>query len=76
MIWHLTCGGVFQKIVHPISAKAWKHFDRTYLDFASDPRNERLGLCTDGFSHLDMHQPYIHVGLYFLLSTTYLHQCV
>ncbi|XP_070004824.1 uncharacterized protein [Nicotiana sylvestris] len=29
--------------------EAWKHFDRTYPDFASEPRNIRLGLCADGF---------------------------
>ncbi|GLU10750.1 hypothetical protein SLE2022_275350 [Rubroshorea leprosula] len=50
MIWHLNCGGVSEKIMHPASAEAWKHFDRTYPDFASDPRNVRLGLCTDGFT--------------------------
>ncbi|GKV11276.1 hypothetical protein SLEP1_g22542 [Rubroshorea leprosula] len=50
MIWHLNCRGVSEKIVHPTGAKAWKHFDHTYPDFASDPRNVRLGLCTNGFT--------------------------
>ncbi|GKV17042.1 hypothetical protein SLEP1_g27595 [Rubroshorea leprosula] len=50
MTWHLTCSGESKKIVHPTGAEAWKHFDRTYPDFASDPRNVRLGLCTDGFT--------------------------
>ncbi|GKV19755.1 hypothetical protein SLEP1_g29978 [Rubroshorea leprosula] len=50
MIWHLNCGGVSEKIMHLAGAEAWKHFDRTYPDFASDPRNVRLGLCTDGFT--------------------------
>ncbi|GLT51255.1 hypothetical protein SLA2020_246760 [Shorea laevis] len=50
MTWHLTCRGESEKIVHPAGAEAWKHFDRTYPDFASDPRNVRLGLCTDGFT--------------------------
>ncbi|GLU03666.1 hypothetical protein SLE2022_208540 [Rubroshorea leprosula] len=27
-----------------------EHFDRTYPDYASDPRNVRLGLCIDGFT--------------------------
>ncbi|KAL0373233.1 UNVERIFIED_CONTAM: hypothetical protein Scaly_1004900 [Sesamum calycinum] len=35
---------------HPSNAKAWKHFDRMYLDFAEESRNVRLGLCTDGFA--------------------------
>ncbi|GKV12727.1 hypothetical protein SLEP1_g23844 [Rubroshorea leprosula] len=39
MIWHLNYGGVSEKIVYPASAEAWKHFDQTYPDIASDPRN-------------------------------------
>ena len=35
---------------HPSDGEAWKHFDRTYLDFASEPRNIRLRLSTDGFT--------------------------
>ncbi|GLU06043.1 hypothetical protein SLE2022_231080 [Rubroshorea leprosula] len=50
MVWHLTCGGVSEKIVHPTGVEEWKHFDRTYPDFASNPRNVRFGLCTDGFT--------------------------
>ncbi|XP_060182571.1 uncharacterized protein LOC132612291 [Lycium barbarum] len=30
--------------------EAWKHFDRTFSDFANEPRNIRLGLCADGFT--------------------------
>lgn len=37
-------------MAHPSDSEAWKHFDRTFTDFASEPRNVRLGLCTDGFS--------------------------
>ncbi|GLT42256.1 hypothetical protein SLA2020_162690 [Shorea laevis] len=35
---------------HPACGKAWKPFDSTHLEFASEPRNVRLGLCTDGFT--------------------------
>ncbi|KAL0300169.1 UNVERIFIED_CONTAM: hypothetical protein Scaly_2567700 [Sesamum calycinum] len=35
---------------YPSDAEAWKHFDRMYPDFAEEPRNVRLGLCTDGFA--------------------------
>ncbi|GLT30777.1 hypothetical protein SLA2020_055660 [Shorea laevis] len=28
----------------------WKHFDSTHPKFVSEPRNVRLGLCTDGFT--------------------------
>lgn len=35
---------------HPSDGEAWKHFDRTYPLFAAEPRNIRLGLCSDGFT--------------------------
>jgi len=41
---------------HPSDGKAWKHFDTVYPDFARDPRNVRLGLCSDGFT------PYIQAS--------------
>ncbi|XP_015160874.1 uncharacterized protein [Solanum tuberosum] len=34
---------------HPSDSKAWKHFNETHHFFAVEPRNVRLGLCTDGF---------------------------
>ncbi|KAL0289875.1 UNVERIFIED_CONTAM: hypothetical protein Sangu_2599700 [Sesamum angustifolium] len=34
----------------PSDAEALRHFDRRHLDFAAEPRNVRLGLCTDGFA--------------------------
>ena len=35
---------------HPVDGKVWKHLDKTYPDFASDPRNVRMGLASDGFN--------------------------
>ncbi|XP_056698101.1 uncharacterized protein [Spinacia oleracea] len=35
---------------HPSDGEAWKHLDKEYESFAAEPRNVRLGLCTDGFS--------------------------
>ncbi|XP_056685978.1 uncharacterized protein [Spinacia oleracea] len=35
---------------HPADSKAWKSFDEQYPTFASEPRNVRLGLASDGFS--------------------------
>ena len=35
---------------HPTDGEAWKSFDTAYLEFASDPRNLRLGLAIDGFN--------------------------
>ncbi|KAI5324920.1 hypothetical protein L3X38_033993 [Prunus dulcis] len=35
---------------HPANGEAWKEFDRTFPEFAADPRNVRLGLAIDGFN--------------------------
>lgn len=35
---------------HPAYSLAWQKFDEIHPWFASDPRNVRLGLATDGFN--------------------------
>ncbi|MCI13789.1 hypothetical protein A2U01_0034909, partial [Trifolium medium] len=35
---------------HPSDGLAWKHFDHVNPGFALEPRNVRLGLCSDGFA--------------------------
>ena len=50
MTWHACHETNEDYMCHPSDAKAWKHFDRTHLDFVVEPRNVRLGLCSDGFS--------------------------
>jgi len=50
MKWHAdkrTKDGVLR---HPANGLAWKEFDERYLEFASDPRNVRLGLSSDIFN--------------------------
>mgnify|MGYP003702865735 CR=1 FL=1 len=37
-------------MVHPSDSEASKHFDKEFPNFANEPRNVRLGLCTDGFT--------------------------
>ncbi|XP_004301988.1 PREDICTED: uncharacterized protein LOC101296874 [Fragaria vesca subsp. vesca] len=37
-------------LTHPADGEAWKHFDRSFPEFAGDYRNVRLGLATDGFN--------------------------
>ena len=34
----------------PVDSPEWINFDRKFPDFASEPRNLRLGLCTDGMN--------------------------
>ena len=35
---------------HPKDGDQWDAIDREYVDFAKDPRNIRLGECTDGMN--------------------------
>ncbi|GKV33217.1 hypothetical protein SLEP1_g41749 [Rubroshorea leprosula] len=50
MTWHLKCRENADEVIHPAGSEAWKHFDETHPTFADEPRNVRLGLCTDGFN--------------------------
>ncbi|XP_059281257.1 uncharacterized protein LOC132034945 [Lycium ferocissimum] len=50
MRWHNENRRAPGVMCHPSDGEAWKHFDRTYPDFASEPRNIRLGLSADGFT--------------------------
>lgn len=50
MRWHATATNNDGKLRHPRDGEAWKAFDQKYPEFASDPRNVRLGLATDGFN--------------------------
>ncbi|XP_020208847.1 uncharacterized protein LOC109793787 [Cajanus cajan] len=50
MCWHYQNRSTFGVLCHPSDGEAWKHFDRVHPDFAADPRNVRLGLCSDGFN--------------------------
>ena len=46
-------------LTHPADGEAWNHFDRSFPDFASECRNVRLGLATDGFNPTgDMNNSY------------------
>ncbi|CAH9124384.1 unnamed protein product [Cuscuta epithymum] len=37
-------------MAHPSDCEAWRHFDRCHPQFAMEPRNVRLELCSDGFA--------------------------
>ncbi|CAL8991120.1 unnamed protein product, partial [Prunus brigantina] len=50
MRWHKEKRVDDDVMLHPADGEAWKEFDRTFPDFAADPRNVRLGLATDGFN--------------------------
>jgi hypothetical protein len=48
--WHAKAENPDGLLRHPRDSKAWKEFDSYYPDFASDPRNVRLALASDGFN--------------------------
>src|SRR5436189_4810917 len=50
MTWHWDYVRDDGMMVHPCDSEAWKHFDRVHPGFSEEPRNVRLGLCTDGFN--------------------------
>ncbi|CAM8906749.1 unnamed protein product [Rhodiola kirilowii] len=37
-------------IIHPANGDSWKNFDKEFPEFASEIRNVRLGLATNGFN--------------------------
>jgi hypothetical protein len=53
MRWHKEGLISDDKIQHPADSIAWKHVDK-YLEFATDVRNVRLGLASDGFNPFGM----------------------
>ncbi|XP_062086482.1 uncharacterized protein LOC133792589 [Humulus lupulus] len=51
MLWHYTGKSKDDGIMrHPVDGLVWKDFDAKHPDFASEPRNVRLGLAADGFN--------------------------
>ncbi|CAA7045096.1 unnamed protein product [Microthlaspi erraticum] len=44
MTWHAIASNSDGKLRHPRDGLAWKAFDQKYPEFASDPRNVKLGL--------------------------------
>ena len=50
MRWHKEKQVNDDVMRYPIDGAAWKEFDRTFLEFAADPWNVRLGLTINGFN--------------------------
>ncbi|CAL5208846.1 unnamed protein product [Lathyrus oleraceus] len=55
MIWHHTNKESPGTMRYPSDGEVWKHFDQIHTDYVAEPRNVRLGLCSDGFI------PYVQV---------------
>ena len=50
MRWHKEKPSNDDSMAHPVDSPAWKSFDIAHPSFATDPRNVRLGLASDGFN--------------------------
>ncbi|KAL0292430.1 UNVERIFIED_CONTAM: hypothetical protein Scaly_2590300 [Sesamum calycinum] len=50
MTWHACHQTTEGSMCHPSNTEAWRHFDQSYPNFAMEPRNVRLALCTNGFT--------------------------
>ncbi len=46
--WHTRNKNINGKVRHVLDSKTWQHIDNTWLDFATKPKNVRLGLATNG----------------------------
>ncbi|KAL0297970.1 UNVERIFIED_CONTAM: hypothetical protein Sangu_3168700 [Sesamum angustifolium] len=49
MTWHANHQTEEGSMHHQSDVEAWRYFDRAYPNFAAEPRNVRLDLCTNGF---------------------------
>ncbi|KAL0294795.1 UNVERIFIED_CONTAM: hypothetical protein Sradi_6868000 [Sesamum radiatum] len=67
MTWHANHQTEEGSMCYQSEEEAWKHFDRTHPDLAAEPRNIRLGLCTDGFA---LHGQYDHAYSYWPVILT------
>jgi len=64
MTWHYENRRDSGVLRRPCDGQAWKYFDKVHPDFAAEPRNVRLGLCSMYLIHLFKHlQSLILVGL-------------
>ncbi|KAK3204369.1 hypothetical protein Dsin_018415 [Dipteronia sinensis] len=50
LLWHSNHKSQDGRMRHPVDSMAWERIDSKYPSFASDPRNLRLALSTDGFN--------------------------
>lgn len=50
LTWHDTHKSQDGMMRHPVDSLAWKNIDSNWASFASEPRNLRLGLSSDGFN--------------------------
>ncbi|KAK4389814.1 hypothetical protein Sango_2318400 [Sesamum angolense] len=76
MTWHANHQTEEGSMCHPFDVEAWRYFDGTHLNFAAEPCNVRLGLCTDGFAPRGSTVPCILVGPLYLHHTISHRMCM
>jgi len=54
MRWHAEHQSKEGEMNHPSDAAEWRYFQGLHPEFAEEPRNVYLGLCTDGFNPFGM----------------------
>ncbi|XP_026418709.1 uncharacterized protein LOC113314148 isoform X2 [Papaver somniferum] len=54
MYYHSNVEESITHMRHPVDSSSWKSIDRKWPEFASEKRNVRLGLATDGFNPFGM----------------------
>ncbi|XP_075508168.1 uncharacterized protein LOC142545073 [Primulina tabacum] len=64
LIWHSKHKSQDHMMRRPVDSVAWDTIDHKWPDFASDPRNLRLGLATDGFNPFGPKQPGNDIDVY------------
>ncbi|KAL6321186.1 hypothetical protein AAG906_015530 [Vitis piasezkii] len=60
LMWHAKDKECDGKLRHPLDSLAWKLVDHMWPDFASEPRNLRLALSTDG---INPHKKFMKLSL-------------
>lgn len=50
MTWHQRAEASFEYMRHPIDSAQWQNLNAKFPEFASEARNVRLGISTDGFN--------------------------
>ncbi|XP_075483702.1 uncharacterized protein LOC142523858 [Primulina tabacum] len=64
LIWHSNHKSQDHMMRHSVDSVAWDTINHKWPTFASDPRNLRLGLATDGFNPFGPKQPGNNIDVY------------
>ncbi|XP_010436656.1 PREDICTED: uncharacterized protein LOC104720449 [Camelina sativa] len=66
--WHFNNKSTDGKLRHPVDSVTWQSMNNKYPSFATEQRNMRLGLSTDGFNPFNMKNSRYNSWLVFLVN--------